>query len=244
MSSCHAINHIGEPACGSRPLSFAVTDRRRSQSALCRHLAGARGARGPPPLRTALYCARGEMENRIKECQLDLYADRTSAHTMRANQLRLWFAAMAYGLICALRRIGLAHTQFARASCGTTWFWAAFLMATHSTTAASRSSGSPAADRALSRSSPSKNPACLAIAQPRIPQSQERAIRHQKQPVLRGVRSNRFLPSSRPCCAKPTRARSRPPGVASAVSSTALPPPSAPMTSPMPAMLQSNRITL
>jgi hypothetical protein len=66
-----------------------------------------------------LYCARGEMENRIKECQLDLYADRTSAHTMRANQLRLWFASMAYVLICALRRIGLSHTQFARASCGT-----------------------------------------------------------------------------------------------------------------------------
>jgi len=66
-----------------------------------------------------LYCARGEMENRIKECQLDLYADRTSAKTMRANQLRLWFAAIAYVLLCALRRIGLAHTQFARASCGT-----------------------------------------------------------------------------------------------------------------------------
>ena len=66
-----------------------------------------------------LYCARGEMENRIKECQLDLYADRTSAHTMRANQLRLWFASMAYVLIGALRRIGLKHTQFARASCGT-----------------------------------------------------------------------------------------------------------------------------
>jgi hypothetical protein len=66
-----------------------------------------------------LYCARGEMENRIKECQLDLYANRTSAHTMRANQLRLWFASMAYVLICALRRIGLVHTQFARASCGT-----------------------------------------------------------------------------------------------------------------------------
>ena len=66
-----------------------------------------------------VYCARGEMENRIKECQLDLYADRTSAHTMRANQLRLWFASMAYVLICALRRIGLKHTQFARASCST-----------------------------------------------------------------------------------------------------------------------------
>jgi Transposase DDE domain group 1 len=66
-----------------------------------------------------LYCARGEMENRIKECQLDLFADRTSAKTMRANQLRLWFASMAYVLLCALRRIGLARTQFARACCGT-----------------------------------------------------------------------------------------------------------------------------
>jgi hypothetical protein len=66
-----------------------------------------------------VYCARGEMENRIKECQLDLFADRTSSHTMRANQLRLWFASMAYVLITALRRIGLKHTQFAQATCGT-----------------------------------------------------------------------------------------------------------------------------
>jgi hypothetical protein len=66
-----------------------------------------------------LYCARGEMENRIKECQGDLFADRTSAATMRANQLRLWFAAMAYVLLCALRRIGLAHTALAAATCGT-----------------------------------------------------------------------------------------------------------------------------
>ena len=66
-----------------------------------------------------IYCARGEMENRIKECQLDLYADRTSAATMRANQLRLWFASMAYALLCALRRIGLADTVFADATCGT-----------------------------------------------------------------------------------------------------------------------------
>ena len=66
-----------------------------------------------------LYCARGEMENRIKECQMDLFADRTSTATMGANQLRLWFASMAYVLVCALRRIGLQHTQFARATCGT-----------------------------------------------------------------------------------------------------------------------------
>ncbi len=74
---------------------------------------------GARALYEELYCARGEMENRIKECQLDLLADRTSAATMRANQLRLWFASMAYVLICALRRIGLAHTQFAAATCGT-----------------------------------------------------------------------------------------------------------------------------
>jgi Transposase DDE domain group 1 len=66
-----------------------------------------------------IYCARGEMENRIKECQLDLFADRTSAATMRANQLRLWFASMSYVLLCALRRIGLPPTQFASATCGT-----------------------------------------------------------------------------------------------------------------------------
>jgi hypothetical protein len=74
---------------------------------------------GARHLYEATYCARGEMENRIKECQLDLFADRTSAATMRANQLRLWFASMAYVLLCALRRIGLAHTQFAEATCGT-----------------------------------------------------------------------------------------------------------------------------
>jgi hypothetical protein len=66
-----------------------------------------------------LYCARGEMENRIKECQGDRFADRTSAATMRANQLRLWFASIAYVLLCALRRIGLAHTALTSATCGT-----------------------------------------------------------------------------------------------------------------------------
>jgi DDE family transposase len=65
-----------------------------------------------------VYCGRGQVENRIKE-QLDLFADRTSAATMRANQLRLWFASFAYVLLDALRRIGLRHTQFALATCGT-----------------------------------------------------------------------------------------------------------------------------
>jgi hypothetical protein len=66
-----------------------------------------------------IYCQRGDMENRIKECQGDMFADRTPAATMRANQLRLWFASMAYVLMCALRRIGLAGSELARATCGT-----------------------------------------------------------------------------------------------------------------------------
>ena len=66
-----------------------------------------------------VYCARGDMENRIKEQQLDLFADRTSTATMAANQLRLWFSSFAYVLITALRRLALQHTDFATATCGT-----------------------------------------------------------------------------------------------------------------------------
>jgi Transposase DDE domain group 1 len=81
----------------------------------------------PQPLYEEIYCARGDIENRIKECQLDRFADRTpvqargrlSAATMRATQLRLWFASMAYVLLCALRRLALPQTPFAKATCGT-----------------------------------------------------------------------------------------------------------------------------
>jgi hypothetical protein len=66
-----------------------------------------------------LYCARGDMENRIKEQQLDLFADRTSAHTLRANQLRLWFASVAYVLLNLLRHFGLKGTELERAQAGT-----------------------------------------------------------------------------------------------------------------------------
>ena len=66
-----------------------------------------------------LYCARGEMENRIKEQQLDLFADRTSTATMRANQVRLYFASFAYVLVCALRRLGLQGTRMAHARAST-----------------------------------------------------------------------------------------------------------------------------
>ena len=66
-----------------------------------------------------LYCARGDMENRIKEQQLGLFADRTSAHQMAVNQLRLWFSSVAYVLMEELRRLGLAGTALARAQCST-----------------------------------------------------------------------------------------------------------------------------
>ena len=65
------------------------------------------------------YCARGDMENRIKEQQLYLFADRTSAATMRADQLRLWFSSVAYTLMSALRRLGLKGTTLAKAQCHT-----------------------------------------------------------------------------------------------------------------------------
>jgi Transposase DDE domain group 1 len=65
------------------------------------------------------YCARGDMENRIKEQQLGLFADRTSTATMRANQLRLYFSSVAYMLMQALRRLGLKDTALATAQCDT-----------------------------------------------------------------------------------------------------------------------------
>jgi len=65
-----------------------------------------------------LYCARGEMENRIKE-QLSLFADRMSTETLRANQLRLYFSSLAYVLVHALRRLALAGTEWAQAQVDT-----------------------------------------------------------------------------------------------------------------------------
>lgn len=73
----------------------------------------------PRFLYETVYCQRGEMENRLKECQGDLFADRTPTPTMRANQLRLWLSSLAYVLMCAVRRIGLAGTKLERATCGT-----------------------------------------------------------------------------------------------------------------------------
>jgi hypothetical protein len=69
------------------------------------------------------YCARGDMENRIKEQQLMLFADRTSTAWLRSNQLRLWFSSAAYVLVQALRRLGLAGTRLAQAQCGSIRLW-------------------------------------------------------------------------------------------------------------------------
>ena len=123
----------GQPARRFREFQWSTRDswsRQRRVIAKAEWTAGAANPRfvvtslsaedaAPQPLYEEIYCARGDMENRIKECQLDLFADRTSAATMRANQLRLWFASMAYVLLCALRRLALQHTQFAKATCGT-----------------------------------------------------------------------------------------------------------------------------
>jgi hypothetical protein len=72
----------------------------------------------PQKLYEQLYCARGEMENRIKE-QLNLFSDRLSSETMRANQLRLYFSSLAYILVHALRRLALQGSEWAQAQVGT-----------------------------------------------------------------------------------------------------------------------------
>ena len=73
----------------------------------------------PRRLYEQVYCARGEMENRIQEQQLSLFADRTSAATMRANQIRLWFSSVAYLLMQAVRRLALRGTAMEKAQCQT-----------------------------------------------------------------------------------------------------------------------------
>ena len=74
---------------------------------------------GKQALYEQLYCARGDMENRIKEQQLDLFADRTSTATLAGNQMRLYFSSCAYVLMCAMRRLALNGTRYAKAQCGT-----------------------------------------------------------------------------------------------------------------------------
>lgn len=73
----------------------------------------------PGKLHSDYYCPRGEMENRIKEHQLDLFSDRTSTHEFESNQLRLWWSSFAYVLMQSLRHYGLAKSELADAQLGT-----------------------------------------------------------------------------------------------------------------------------
>ena len=73
----------------------------------------------PQKLYTKKYCLRGEMENRIKEQQLDLFSDRASVHNFEGNQLRLWYSAIAYILMQSLRQYGLKDTELEKAQIGT-----------------------------------------------------------------------------------------------------------------------------
>jgi hypothetical protein len=123
----------GEPARCYRELVYRTRktwSRERRVVAKAEHLAGKANPRfvvtswskeraDAETLYARIYCARGDMENRIKEQQLDLFADRTSAATMRANQLRLYFSSIAYVLLNELRRLGLTGTALARAYVGT-----------------------------------------------------------------------------------------------------------------------------
>jgi hypothetical protein len=72
----------------------------------------------PAALYEKFYCARGDMENRIKEQQLDLFADRTSTHWLSSNQLRLWFSAFAHLAVSILRAEVLGGTELEYASIG------------------------------------------------------------------------------------------------------------------------------
>jgi hypothetical protein len=103
-----------------------------SRRVICKVTAGAKGLRhhfvvtslsaqyaSSQRLHADYYCPRGEMENRLKEQQLDLFSDRTSNHYFDDNQLRLWFSAFAYGLLNALRQQALQHTALANARVGT-----------------------------------------------------------------------------------------------------------------------------
>jgi hypothetical protein len=133
VEACDESRVTGEPARRFKELTWST---RKSWSRQRRVIAKAEWTKGeanPRFIVTSLtaadgdgrrlyeevYCARGEMENRIKECQMDLFADRTSTATMKANQLRLWFASMAYVLLASLRRIALQTTDLADATCGT-----------------------------------------------------------------------------------------------------------------------------
>jgi len=142
-----------------------------------------------------IYCARGKMENKIKECQLDLFADRTSAATMMANQLRLWFVSMARVLVASLRRRALQATTLARATCAND---PAQAPKKRRLGAHQRASGPAAGDglgpspSAATRQSPTP---LLAV---RVDTTQTAHRPHRRSLTLRKARQRRSLPENRP----------------------------------------------
>jgi hypothetical protein len=129
-------NQTGRPARVFREFSYQTRktkkggwDRQRRVAAKAEHIDGKENPRfvvtslrneqwPAPELYESLYCARGDMENRIKE-QFSLFADRVSSETMRANQMRLYLSTMAYVLVSGLRRLGLKATELAQAQVST-----------------------------------------------------------------------------------------------------------------------------
>jgi len=129
-------NQTGKPARVFREFGYRTKktkkggwDRERRVAAKAEHIDGKENPRfvvtsltheewPAQALYEELYCARGDMENRIKE-QFSLFADRVSAETMRANQMRLYLSTMAYILVSGLRRLGLKATELAEAQVST-----------------------------------------------------------------------------------------------------------------------------
>jgi hypothetical protein len=125
-AACHATGEK-QRLFGEIPYAAETWDRTRRVIVKAEHLPDGPNTRfvvtnqpgDPQHLYDRVYCQRGEMENRIKEQQLDLFADRTSCHGFAANQFRLLLSSAAYVLVEALRRLGLSGTEFARAQAGT-----------------------------------------------------------------------------------------------------------------------------
>ena len=111
-------HHITKSRTWARPRRvIAKVEHKPGHEQRCRFLVTSLNRRQVPPreLYEDTYCPRGDMENRIKDCQLDLFANRMSAHAYKANQLRLLLAAFAYVLIDGIRRVALKKTTLAKA---------------------------------------------------------------------------------------------------------------------------------
>ena len=111
-------HHMTKSRSWARPRRvIAKVEHKPGHQQRCRFLVTSLNRHQVPPgqLYEDIYCPRGDMENRIKDCQLDLFADRMSAHAYKANQVRLIFAAFAYVLIDGIRRVALQNTALANA---------------------------------------------------------------------------------------------------------------------------------